>query len=195
MAIARRTQWISRATICTALALSASQAALGNTPRQWSKAIVVSSTARDSLVKCSLGQVAIRKSSVVYVLNGPSATAVYNLHSEPGGVKLVLSNNQTVAVPVGQELVLTSSAGLAFSELQKPTHISCRQPEEFRIGDGIRGFVADFSLPSAIISVPLLKTKLHSTDTQDRHVMNRVLKTAVSLHIVTGNRGPFTADF
>lgn len=155
------------------------------------KAALITSATRDSLIKCTIGQVSTKKGSVVYVMDNGRELAVYNMRSRPDGVKVSFSGDDSIAVPFGQELLLTRSTSGSFRELQIKSRIGYRNPAEVKVGNGIRGFIADFSITAAIGAIPPLRAKLHSTDSDDRMIAGNVLKSATIQNMVTARRGAF----
>ncbi len=156
------------------------------------RAALITSRKRDTWINCSFGQVRIRKGSVVCAFDYGRDLVIYNLDSKQGWVSILLPPNQSIPVEVGQELLLTRAAEGSFEEIHPATHISYRKPSQVRVGTGIRGFIAEFSVASAMSALPPLRAKLHSTANKDKAIAQSVLKSGSILQVVTGSHGPYT---
>ncbi len=156
------------------------------------KAALITSRKKDTWINCSFGQVRIKKGSVVCAFDYGRDLVIYNLDSKQGWVNVLLPTNQSIPVEVGQELLLTRATKGSFEEIHPPTQISYRKPSEVQVRAGIRGFIAEFSVASAMSALPPLRAKLHSTASKDKEIAQSVLKSGSILQVVTGSHGPYT---
>ncbi|MBX9770583.1 MAG: hypothetical protein K2X29_04390 [Candidatus Obscuribacterales bacterium] len=156
------------------------------------KAALITSRKKDTWINCTFGQVRIKKGSVVCAFDYGRDLVIYNLDSKQGWVSVLLPTNRSITVDVGQELLLTRAPKGSFEEIHPATQISYRKPSEVRVGGGVRGFIAEFSVASAMSALPPLRAKLHSTASKDKAIAQSVLKSGSILQVVTGSHGPYT---
>ncbi len=157
---------------------SAAQTQTSNLSDKGIQAVLITSTKKDTLINCSFGQVSTKSGSVVYVLDNGQELAIFNVHSEPDVVKVILADNSPIVVPVGKELLLTRTASAPFTEIQPRTSIVCGDPGELHVGNGVRGFTTDFVIASVIAALPPLRAKLQSNKPDDKKIATAVLKSA-----------------
>jgi len=68
-------------------------------------------------------------------------------------------------------------------------NIAVREGSEHKLLDGTRFIVSEFSIPSAISQLKVLKELRHSTQAHNRNIAGKILKNAVVLQVVTARKG------
>lgn len=135
------------------------------------------------------GDVQIPAGSIVFVVETGNDVAVYDLH-DTHPVKIVVGNKQLTLQP-GTQVVLTRQANPEYDKVNPGPKISQRGTKLVEVGDGVKAFVSEFSIPSALIAVAPLKQMLKSGKMTDRKQAQRMLKNAVILSQLTPSSGPF----
>ena len=93
-------------------------------------------------------------------------------------------DNHTLTLAAGHEVSLRKSTSAPI------TPIAIRGPHEVQVNDYVAE-VGEFSIPNALAKGGLYQ-QLARGDNAHRDLLNRIMKSAVSLHTVTYNRGNYT---
>ena len=137
------------------------------------------------------GNVHIDGGCMALVLETGHDVAVYNLHdTHHGGVKVV-AGGKTITLHPGQQVVLTHNQTDSFEKINPGLKIAYRNTRSADMGNGVRAFIADFSLAGALTQVAPLKQMLSSTNPKDRRFAHQMLKNAVVLNETTAANGPY----
>lgn len=136
------------------------------------------------------GNVYIAGGSIAFIMETGHDVAIYNLHDSTSGGMQVVVNKKMMRVPLGSQLVLTRAEKPDFDKINPGKGIAYRPPRTVEFGDGITGFISDFSLLSAMATVAPLRTMLK--DPQTRREACKVLKNAAILASLSIGRSPFS---
>ncbi len=137
------------------------------------------------------GNVFIDGGSIAFVMETGHDVAVYDLHDTHHGAVRVAAGNQTIILHPGQQVVLTRNSTADFEKINPGGKISYRHSRSQDVGGGIKAFLADFSVPTALSNVAPLKQMLSSTNPSDRKIAHQLLKNAVILSETTAANGPY----
>jgi hypothetical protein len=146
---------------------------------------------RDIVVKVQEGLIFIGEGCDVLVIETGNDVAVYNLHDTYKGAVRVVAGRREVVLSPGMQLVLTRNKDARFEDVNPGTQIAYRNARSEDMGEGIKAFAADFSIPSAMTRVQPLRRILASKKSKDRQVAYQMLKNAVVLATLSGNQGPY----
>jgi hypothetical protein len=139
------------------------------------------------------GNVNISKGSLAFVYETGHDVSIYNLHDRRTGAVNVRVGNTVVVVPPGKQLVLTKNEDAKFDDVNPGVKISYRNPKPLKLPDGVKGFIADFSIPSAIFGLPPLRAMLTSAKPAEQAAAYQLLKNAVIMADVYAALGPYQA--
>jgi hypothetical protein len=157
------------------------------------KGVAVFGSKNPVVVGTQEGNVHLAKGSLACVVETGHDVAIYNLHDRRNGSVQVVVGKSMVTIPPGKQLVLTRKDSKDFDRLNPGPKIAYRNPKPIEISDDVKGFIADFSIPSAIFSLPPLRSMLNSPQPSQRKIAYQLLKNAVIMADVFGAAGPYKA--
>ncbi len=135
-------------------------------------------------------QITMKPKSVVYLSRSRNCLRVCSLHAlSPGSVGL-MAGNRFISLSAGQEAIAAPDRVLALRELNA-TGVGHRRIR-FIAGDFGVVVCSEFSIPAVLSGATLLSTVAHSSDSSDKRLVGRILKTAACLSVVTNNHGPYS---
>lgn len=146
---------------------------------------------REIVVQVQEGLIFIGEGCDVLVMETGNDVAVYNLHDTYKGAVRVVAGRREVVLSPGMQLVLTRKQDAKFEDVNPGTQIAYRNVRSEEVGEGIKAFAADFSIPSAMTRVQPLRRMLASKKSKDRQVAYQMLKNAVVLAALGSNQGPY----
>jgi hypothetical protein len=135
--------------------------------------------------------VAIHANSVVLVMAFSNGVAVYNLSDSRKDAVTLFAGNNRVAVTPGLSAVVTDSTVSDFSDVNPAQMVLYRRVHSVSMSNGMKAFVADFSVPSAVHAVKPLKKLMVTKDANAKRVADKVLKTAAALTVVQAAHGGY----
>jgi hypothetical protein len=144
----------------------------------------VSHKAGKTSIVCKPGAMAL------FVDNGETVT-VYCLDQRGSGDVRVTLDNKHVDLLPGQQFVVTEQQNEEFQDVNPCHTISYRNPKAQFSGNGVKSYIADFSIVSAILAVRPLNKMLLSQDSHDQRRINELLKNATILSELTAVDGPY----
>ena len=120
--------------------------------------------------------------ATIFLMESGNDTVLYDLcQTKPKQVSIMLDNTKLVMEP-GRVLVLTKQSTTRFKDLEVNCHsVNYRRAKQLDLQNEVmNGFVADFSISSALRRIEPLKQLALSGDKQDKLVMERILKGAIA---------------
>ena len=156
------------------------------------KGTVLFAPSSNILVSTHEGDVSIAAGSAALVYETGNDVAVLNLTDNYTGDVKFVSGNHSVALVPGQEIVLTRNGSASLKQINPASAVAHRRVERTHFNNGITAFVTDFSIMSALQNTPLYNS-LKKTD-QGRATLDKILRAAASLQIVTAFRGPYSMN-
>lgn len=136
-------------------------------------------------------EIRVAAGAKVLVVKTQSALSVFNLCDHHRNEVTVLSGHQSMALSPGQQVVLTSRKTGRFESINPATTIAFRDVREYALENGLRLFDCAFSIPSALMNVPPLRTLASSSAKADKKLFGELAKTAAILHYMKGKEGPY----
>ena len=131
--------------------------------------------------------------ATIFLMESGNDTVLYDLcQTGPKQVSIMLDNTKLIMEP-GRLLVLTKQNTANFKDLEANCHsINYRRAKQLDLQNEVmKGFVADFSVCSALKRIEPLKQLAISNDRKDKLVMERILKGAIARSSFTGNNESF----
>lgn len=160
-------------------------------------------------IDCRFGKVRVKKGAFASVCQTESQLRV-SAYTGPGDIEIIVTgrktmsskhdenNTRTIKLNPGEELIL-SDRELTEDERMREDGIGRRKFVSHSVAtamtdlSAIRVTLCDFSIASALGSVPHLKCLSNPTADLERALNKKLLKTACVLSVVTGNRGAYQA--
>ena len=152
----------------------------------------VSPQSGSTSVKTNDCQVLIAKNAGVFISEDGNDTAIFNLHQRmPGGVKIVVGNKM-IDLPPGRMLLVSRQGTKNFNAVKHQAKIvGYRNPTYYKVNKDMDVFVADFSIPSALMKIKPLRDMSKSKDRTDKKVFKMLLMNAVLLQEHSRGKGRF----
>jgi len=125
--------------------------------------------------------ISARSGSLVYIDRSHSNTAILNLSDRSNRSVVVTLDGHEVELAPGQALIISESKRGEFAEINPLEAISYRGIEQVTAKK--RVFVCDFSIFTALRSVPALQSLLKSSNLNDLALRNQLFKTAAALTV------------
>lgn len=141
----------------------------------------------DTTVETPFGNVDIDAKSIALVITSSEGTAIYNFDDLHRDAIKVQVGKTTLNVAPGHHLMVTSAAVQGFDQVNPNEAIGYRGLRDADIGNGLKIFRAEFSVPSAIGSFKALKSLLISRHPSALKLSSHMTKTAAA--ILQMNRG------
>jgi hypothetical protein len=125
------------------------------------------------------GLVNIPKGAHVWIMETGADAAIYDLHDTlfTGPVKVTV-NKKVLTMAPGNEILLTRNPTAAFEELNPGRALGYRLIRSSDMGDGIRAFVCNFSIPNGLQNVPAMHRLVNSNSPAERKAARKMLKNA-----------------
>lgn len=154
------------------------------------RSVLIVNPHKDTTAVGSLAKLQVKKGSVVYVTNTEHAMSVYCLDSNEG-VRIVFADGKLLKVRPGQTVVLTGNKVASFLEANPEKRIGFRNPSSKDLGENLKIFVSDFSIPSAVATLNPLRNLILQNKAQHRRIVEGILKNAVLLADIGRTDKPF----
>ena len=142
---------------------------------------------RDVQVQTREGLVTIPKGTVAWVMETGNDAAIYDLHDtlHTGTVKITANQKQFVLSP-GKELLLTKNNNDDFANINPGNVLGYRNVGSTDLGNGVKAYVCDFSIPHGATNIPAIHSLLNSKDPAHRKVGRKILKNAAIIADLSG---------
>jgi fibronectin-binding autotransporter adhesin len=152
------------------------------------KGSVLIASSTDSVINTPLGEVSVAARSLALVMSFAGGVAVFNLDDSHRDAVSISVGGSKISLAPGKSVVIASDATKSFDRIN-PAQLICYQGvTEHVLGNGMKAFKAEFSLPSAINAVAPLKALLQSNHPEAKRICGHLLKTT---SIVMQLRGGF----
>ncbi len=148
----------------------------------------------DIVVRTHEGDIHIAQGSVVQVYETGADVAILNLDDVRKGAVRVVAGDGVLTLQPGKQLVLTRDTAPSFERVNPTPRIATRNTRKLELGDGITGFLSEFSIPSALSQVIPLKKLVASSNESDRRLAHSLLKNAVLFTHFAAAAGPYKAS-
>ncbi len=145
----------------------------------------------DMTVQVQEGHVFIPDGAVAFVIETGHDVAVFDMHDGKKGPVRVRAGKQMITLSPGKQLVLTRQLEADFDAINPEKLIAHRNVKTVATSEGIRIYSADFSLPSMMMNVSPIKRMLASDNPAERRQARKLLKNAVVLAQLSGQKGPY----
>ncbi len=142
---------------------------------------VVFAPSHDTVVRTAYGDVKIDAKSLVLMMSFRNGLAVYNLHDEHSRAVSVKTGDRELVLSPGMQVVITHDSVRSFEEVNPASLFGYRNLRVRNIGQGLKSFMSEFSVPQAMTSVTTLRQLVTSRHPQARKCANHMLKTAAIL--------------
>ena len=150
------------------------------------KGFVLFAPDKDITVEVREGTVHIPKGCIAWVMETGADSAIYDLHdSLSSGAVRVVVNNKEIKMGPGTQLLLTRDMNSSFNQLNPGSSVGYRNVRSNDMGNGIRTFVADFSIPHGLENLEVLHSLFYSQDPKHRKLVAQMLKNAAILASLT----------
>ncbi|MBX9769951.1 MAG: hypothetical protein K2X29_01190 [Candidatus Obscuribacterales bacterium] len=155
-------------------------------------AVFVNCFDHPNIVKTSLGFVHCKKNTAMFVFDRDRDVAIYVLESNSKDDVRVLMGDHFFNLRSGQQLLLSKDKTLAFNDINPVPNIGYRAAKDKGVIEDTKVFLADFSIPSALISVKPLRQALTKPKTSaDKRLGHALLKNASILSAIGDADGPY----
>src|SRR5579875_708730 len=146
---------------------------------------------KDMVITAPEATIKLTAGSIVFVLQAGNRLAVYDLHHGTRGGIRVTSGGRSLPLLPGRQLVVARGAASEFASVNPARRIAYRNPQETSLPGGVKAFVAEFSIPSAMMAVGPLQALLKSSAQSDRKALGHLLKDSAIFADVTAGSGEF----
>jgi hypothetical protein len=146
----------------------------------------------DTIFKTPFGQVFVAAKSLVLVMAYSHGLAVYNLHDIHKDAALISVNGKTVSLTPGTSAIIVSESVNDFAHANPAQLICYGKMTEAKLGEGLKVYRAQFSLPSAINALPTLSKLVSSKDARASKISGDFLKTAAIVMQLNGGFANFS---
>lgn len=142
---------------------------------------VLLSPEQDIVVSTHKGKVYIGSGTTVFLTECGNNVVVYDLvQSKPKQISVVVGRDRLIMKP-GQMLVLTEQNINDFEKLEANCHaVAYHNARPLDLDNGtVNAFVANFSIPSAMVTIQPLKRLIISKNEEDKSLLDKLMKSAV----------------
>ena len=142
----------------------------------------------DFVLRTSFCEVHIAAGAAVLVNVTADAVSVYDLADDSSGDVRVVAGNHFVTLEPGKQLTLSSGNDNSKSSKMNVAH---RNPIKVDFRQGMNGELSDFSIPAALENSKVYSKLAASPGNAAKSALNKILKTAASVHLATAHRGRY----
>ncbi|MBY0357991.1 MAG: hypothetical protein K2W82_08320, partial [Candidatus Obscuribacterales bacterium] len=137
------------------------------------------------------GVVTIPAGSIVWVIETGADGAVYDLHDRMSQPVKVLVNNKEMRLSPGTQILLTRDSKGSFEALNPGGYIGTRNVSERDMGQGIKAYVADFTISGGMTNVQVIRELLKSDNPEHQAAAHKMLKNAAIISDLSGYKTPY----
>jgi hypothetical protein len=160
---------------------SVSSAANGVKVVSLNRGSVVFAPSRDTLVNTPFGTVKIDAKSIVLIMSFRHGLSVFDLADAHGKAVVVQAGKHDVVLNPGMHVSITRDTVGGFEEINPAQLIGYGNINERRLGEGMKAFTSEFSVPLAVAAVNPLRQLVNSKHPNAQRVSKHMLKTAAIL--------------
>ena len=126
------------------------------------------------------GIVSVAPGALAFVMETGNDVAVYALHEGQLGDITFKTGDQKIVISTGQQVVLTRDMKADFAAVNPGAMIPARSIETYSFDNGVKAFVADYSMSVALTVIRPLKNMRNSESPEIRRASGAVEKTPQS---------------
>lgn len=145
----------------------------------------------DISVQTKEGIVSIPKGAIVWIMETGNDAAVYDLHDSANNPVKVLVNNKEMTLSPGKQILLTRDSKASFNALNPGNNIGTRNVSDKDMGQGIKAYIADFTILGGISNVQVMRELLKSNNPEHVKAAHKMLKNAAILSDLGGYKTPY----
>jgi len=135
-------------------------------------------------IETSFGEVSVDSGSVVLLMAKKNSVAIYNIDDCKRDSVKVSSGGRSLKLSPGRHAVLTSAQSERFDAVNPAECFAYRNLKLMQVGDNVKAFTGEFSVPLAINVVSQLKQMVNSKHHHAMRITDHLMKTtAVLLHM------------
>jgi hypothetical protein len=142
---------------------------------------VVFAPSRDTLVNTPFGTVKIDAKSIVLIMSFRHGLSVFDLADAHGKAVVVQAGKHDVVLNPGMHVSITRDSVGGFEQINPAQLIGYGNINERRLGEGMKAFTSEFSVPLAVSAVSPLRQLVNSKHPNAQRVSKHMLKTAAIL--------------
>lgn len=139
------------------------------------------------------GVVNVAPGALAFVMETGNDVAVYAFHESQMGDITFTSGKQRVVIATGQQIVLTRDEKADFAHVNPGSLIPARSAEPFVFDNGVKAFIADYSMAVALSVIRPIKEMRYSHDPDMRRATGLIEKDAAILSMLGVRHGPYKA--
>jgi hypothetical protein len=140
-------------------------------------------------VQTKEGLVSIPKGAIAFVMETGNDAAVYDLHDSATSKIKIIANGKELIMSPGTEILMTRDSNANFNTLNPGKEIGVRNIREKDMGNGIKAYIADFTITGSMMNVAVIRGIIKSNDPEHKQATNKLLKNASILADLTGSAG------
>lgn len=144
-------------------------------------------------VQTQEGTLTVAPGSMAFLIETGNDVAVYALHEDQRGDITFRSGKHTIDLSTGQQAVFSRNSTDFFSKINPGALIPARQVNEYKLDNGVKAFIAEYSMPMALSIIRPLKGMRQSDNAELRKVSGTVQKNAAILSLIGTRFGPYKA--
>lgn len=153
--------------------------------------VLMMSAKRDLRAKVGESRVFVAKGAAAFVVNNGRDICVPALHDTKFGDVSVLVGWQEIALRAGEQALITSSETFTWSEVIPLPGIAVRGEREHATMNGARVLTSEYSIPSAISSLPAIGAMKESSKLFERAMFARLMKNAAVMQTMSAYKGAY----
>lgn len=150
---------------------------------------LVTAEQSDLAIVTAHGIVHIARGAAAFLMQTDSATIVYNLHDESSDSVFIASEGVRIPVDLGKQ-VIVSNKDASFDSLNEGSLIAVRKVTKSKAQNGTTVYVAEFSIPSAILAIDPLRN-LYKNPSQQAWA-DRITRNAAIFMTVASRGGVYS---
>ena len=135
----------------------------------------------DTRVETPFGNIDVDAKSVALIFASDRGVAVFNLDDMHRDAVRFHAGGQKLVLAPGRHVVVTSKAVKSFEMVNAVEAIGYRFITDTELGEGLRAFSAEFSIPSAIGAIKPLKSMINSKTPEAIRLRTHLIKTVAAM--------------
>ena len=136
----------------------------------------------NTTVKTKFGEIDVDARSMVLVFSSPKGTSIFNLDDQHRNSVIVrTASNHKFVLSAGKHITLTDVGARGFEQINPVESIAYRNINQQSLANGHMVFTSEFSIPSAINSINVLKELCKSKNQESMRLRNHLMKTLAAM--------------
>lgn len=137
------------------------------------------------------GTLTIAPGAMAFLIETGNDVAVYALNEGQRGDITFRSGKHSIDLSTGQQAVFSRNTTDFFSKVNPGGLIPARQVNEYKLDNGVKAFIAEYSIPMALSIIKPLKAVRQSDNPELRKVASAVQKNAAIMSLIGTRFGPY----